>query len=98
MHSLLLRSTFVVSVALAAQIMPAATASAQADLKARCSQLVSYYTRYGSSRGEDTDGNRDFIRIGAELDCQNDRYERGIDALETLMKGKNWSVPPLPRS
>ena len=98
MHSLLLRSTFVVSVALAAQIMPAATASAQADLKARCSQLVSYYTRYGSSRGEDTDGNRDFIRIGAELDCQNGRYEQGVDVLETLMKGKNWSVPPLPRS
>ena len=98
MHSLLLRSTFVVSVALAAQIMPAATASAQADLKARCSQLVSYYTRYGSSRGEDTDGNRDFIRIGAEIDCQNGRYEKGINALEALMKGKNWNVPALPRS
>ena len=90
MHSLLLRSTFVVSVALAA--------SALDDFMGRCCQLVSYYSRYGSSRGEDTDGNRDFIRIGAELDCQNDRYERGIDALETLMKGKNWSVPPLPRS
>ena len=40
----------------------------------------------------------DFIRIGAELDCQNGRYEQGVDVLETLMKGKNWSVPPLPRS
>ncbi|MGH6644620.1 MAG: hypothetical protein ACRED3_18175, partial [Bradyrhizobium sp.] len=59
-----------------------------------CSQLVSYYSRYGSSRGEDTDGNRDFIRVGAELDCQKGRYEKGIQALETLMKGKNWSVPP----
>ena len=55
--------------------------------------MVSYYSRYGASRGEDTDGSRDFIRIGAELDCQNGRYEKGIDALETLMKDKNWSVP-----
>ena len=93
-----MRSALVAGVALTAPILPAATASAQVDLEARCSQLVSYYSRYGSSRGEDTDGNRDFIRVGAELDCQNGRYEQGIDALETLMKGKNWSVPPLPRS
>jgi hypothetical protein len=94
MYSLLMRSALVVGVALTAQIVPAAPASAQADLKARCSQLVSYYSRYGSSRGEDTDGNRDFIRVGAELDCQNGRYEKGINALENLMRGKNWTVPP----
>jgi hypothetical protein len=98
MYSLLMRSALVAGVALTAPILPAATASAQADLEARCSQLVSYYSRYGSSRGEDTDGNRDFIRVGAELDCQNRRYEQGVNALETLMKGKNWSVPALPRS
>jgi hypothetical protein len=98
MHSLLMRSALVAGVALIAPILPAATASAQADPEARCSQLVSYYSRYGSSRGEDTDGNRDFIRVGAELDCQNGRYEQGVNALETLMKGKNWNVPPLPRS
>jgi hypothetical protein len=98
MHSQLTRSALLVGVALTAPIMPAATASAQADLKARCSQLVAYYGRYGSSRGEDTDGNRNFIRIGAELDCQKGRYEKGINALEALMKGKNWSVPALPRS
>src|SRR5260221_10173025 len=98
MYSLLMRSVLVAGVALTGAIVPAAPASAQADLKARCSQLVSYYSRYGSSRGEDTDGNRDFIRIGAELDCQNGRYDQGVDALETLMKDKNWSVPALPRS
>jgi hypothetical protein len=88
-----MRSMLIAGVALTAEIVPDGTASAQPDLKARCSQMVSYYTRYGSSRGEDTDGNRDFIRIGAELDCQKGRYEKGIDALETLMKGKNWSLP-----
>jgi hypothetical protein len=93
MYSLLMRSALIVGIALTAQIVPAVPASAQPDLKARCGQLVSYYSRYGSSRGEDTDGNRDFIRAGAELDCQNGRYEKGIDALETLMKSKNWSVP-----
>lgn len=93
-----MRSALVAGIALTAQIMPAALASAQADLKARCSQLVSYYTRYGSSRGEDTDGNRNFIRIRAELDCRNGQYEKGIATLESLMRGKNWSVPPLPGS
>ena len=83
MYSLLMRSALVVGIALTAQIVPVVPASAQADLKARCSQLVSDYSRYGSSRGEDTDGNRDFIRVGAELDCQSGRYEKGIDALET---------------
>jgi hypothetical protein len=94
MYSLLMRSALVAGLAVAVQIAPAATAAAEADLKARCNQLVSYYTRYGSSRGEDTDGNRNFIRIGAELDCRNGRYEKGIATLEALMKGKNWNIPP----
>ena len=98
MYPLLTLSALAVCVVLTAPILPAATASAQSDLKARCSQLVSYYSRYGSSRGEDTDGNRDFVRVGAELDCQNGRFEQGVNALETLMKDKNWSVPTLPRS
>jgi hypothetical protein len=98
MFSLLTRSALVVGIAFGAEFVPAAPASAQADLEARCSQLVSYYGRYGSSRGEDTDGNRNFIRLGAEIDCQNGRYEQGIGALETLMKGKNWTVPAAPRS
>ncbi len=94
MYSLMKRSALIAGVALIGQVAPSATASAQADLRARCSQLGAYYVRYGTSRGEDTDGNRDFIRIAAELDCQNGRYEKGIQALETLMKGKNWTLPP----
>jgi hypothetical protein len=76
----------------------AGPAAAQADLKARCGQLVAYYARYATSRGEDADGARNLIRLGAELDCQNGRYEKGIATLEALMKGKNWSLPPQPRS
>lgn len=98
MYSLLMRSTCVLAIALTAEIATAATAHAQGDLEARCAQLVSYYGRYGSSRGEDTDANRNFIRLGAEIDCQRGRYEKGIAAMEALMKGKNWNVPPPPRA
>lgn len=80
--------------ALTVEIVPASPALAQSDLKARCNQLISYYGRYGTSRGEDTDGNRNVIRLGAEVDCWNGRYEKGIVAMEELMKGKNWTVPP----
>jgi len=94
MCSLMVRSALVVGLALTAEAVLAPTIWAQPDLKARCNQLVSYYARYGSSRGEDTDGNRDFIRLGAEVDCRDGRYEKGIAAMEKLMKGKNWSIPP----
>jgi hypothetical protein len=93
MHSPMIRPALVLGFVLAAGIVPAPAALAQPDLKVRCNQLVSYYARYGSSRGEDTDGNRNFIRLGAEIDCRDGRYEKGIATMEELMKGKNWSVP-----
>ena len=65
-----------------------------ADLKARCSQLVSMYDRYGASRSENSDGARNHTRIGAEIDCQQGRYAEGIAAMETLLKHKNFEVPP----
>ncbi len=98
MYPLLMRSALAVAIALSVEFVPDAPASAQPDLRARCSQLLSYYSRYGTSRGEDTDGNRNFIRIGAEIDCRNGRYEKGVATLESLMRGKNWTVPPPPRS
>lgn len=94
MHLLMMRSALVVGFVLAAEIVPAPAVLAQSDLRARCSQLVSDYGRYGSSRGEDTDGNRNLIRLGAEVDCRDGRYEKGIAAMEQLMRGKNWTVPP----
>ena len=94
MYSLMIRSVFVLGVVLSVEVASAPLVLAQSDLKARCNQLVSYYSRYGSSRGEDTDGNRNFIRLGAEVDCRDGRYEKGIATMEQLMKGKNWTVPP----
>lgn len=94
MHAVTKRSALVLGIILAAEIVSTLPVRAQPDLEARCDQLVAYYSRYGSSRGEDTDGNRNFIRLGAEVDCRNGRYEKGIAAMEQLMKGKNWTVPP----
>ena len=93
MYSLKMHSALVLGIVLTAEILSAAPVTAQADLKARCNQLVSYYSRYGSTRGEDTDGNRNFIRLGAEVDCRDGRYEKGIAAMEQLMNGKHWTVP-----
>ena len=95
MHGVrLIRSVAVLCVVVAAELVAALPASAQADLRARCSQLNSYYARYGTTRSADRDGNRNLTRIGAEIDCQNGRFEEGIAALEALMRGKNWTVPP----
>jgi hypothetical protein len=94
MHSPTMRSALVLGFVLAAEIVSAPPALARSELEVRCNQLVSYYSRYGSSRGEDTDGGRDFIRLGAEVDCRDGRYDKGIAAMERLMKGKNWTVPP----
>jgi hypothetical protein len=91
---LVMRSALVLGVVVAAELASTSPVIAQADLQARCRQLVAYYSRYATSRGEDTDGNRSFSRLSAEIDCQNGRYEKGIAALEALLKGKNWNLPP----
>lgn len=88
-----MRSVLVGGAFLATDVTLAPAALAQ-DLKARCDQLVSYYARYGTSRGEDTDGSRNVIRLGAEVDCRDGRFEKGVAAMERLMKAKNWTVPP----
>lgn len=98
MWSLMLRPALALGIVLALEVVAPALVLAQPDLKARCSQLVAYYSRYGSTRGHDTDGNRNFIRLGAEIDCRDGRYEKGVATMEQLMRGKNWTVPPPPRS
>jgi len=101
MHPLF-RSAPMIAVVLAAAISSQASAQSQAttqnqqDLKARCNQLISYYDRYGSSRGENSDGARNFTRIGAGVDCEKGRYQDGIAAMEALLKQKSFEVPPPP--
>ena len=64
-------------------------------LKARCDQLISYYDRYGGTgRSENTDGLRNHTRIGAAIDCERGQYDKGISAMEALLKQKGYDVPP----
>jgi hypothetical protein len=103
MRSVFFRSTIAAAAAVVtAGLMNSAFAQnsaavpSNADLKARCDQLTSFYDRYGASRGENSDGARNFTRIGAGIDCQEGRYAEGIATMETLLKNKNFEVPPPP--
>ena len=64
-----------------------------ADLKARCDQLIAYYDYYGSSRGEHTDGAKNWTRIDAGIDCDKGTYQAGIKAMEGLLTAKGFSIP-----
>ena len=98
MHSAFLRSTFVTAVILAAGFANSASAqtSPDPDLKTRCTQLTSFYDRYGASRSENSDGARNPTRIAAGIDCDEGHYEKGIAAMEALLKAKRFDVPPPP--
>ena len=60
----------------------------------RCSQLITYFDRYGSGRSANSDGARNHTRIGAAIDCERGRYEDGIKAMEDLLRRKKFTVPP----
>lgn len=101
MLSNLFRSSVVLAVVLAAGVTN--TASAQSvsgqtspDPKARCNQLISYFDRYGSSRGENSDGERNHTRIGARIDCDNGHPAEAVATMEKLLAQKNMEVPPAP--
>ena len=63
------------------------------DLKARCDQLIAYFDRYGSGRGEHSDGARNMTRLSARIDCDRGQYEEGIKAMEDLLRRKKLAVP-----
>ena len=70
------------------------TPDGTARLKDRCAQLVAYFDRYGGTgRSEDTDGARNHTRIGAAIDCEKGQYDKGISAMEALLKRKHYDVP-----
>jgi hypothetical protein len=100
MRSVFFRSTIALAVVATAGLMNSAIAQnsaavpSTADLKARCNQLISMYDRYGASRGENSDGARNFTRIGAGIDCEQGRYAEGVTAMEGLLKQKHFDVPP----
>ena len=100
MQSVFHRSTLVLALILSAGMVTSASAqntasSSTGDLKARCDQLISYFDRYGASRGENSDGARNHTRLGAEMDCKNGRAAEGVAAMEDLLKRKHFDVPPV---
>lgn len=96
MTSALFRSTFALTIVLAAGAATSTRAQTPSDLKARCDQLTSYYDRYGVSRSENSDGARNHTRISAGIDCQRGEYEKGISVMEALLKNKNLDAPSVP--
>ena len=102
MRFVFFRSTFALAAVATAGMMSSAiaqnsaTAPNNADLKARCDQLISIYDRYGASRGENSDGARSHTRIGAGIDCANGHAAEGVAEMEGLLKRKGFEVPPPP--
>jgi len=92
----LLRSALVPTVLLSVTVALPAAAQSQADLKARCDQLTSYFDRYGAGRSENSDGARNHTRIAAGVECEHGQYADGIASMETLLKNKGFDVPPAP--
>jgi hypothetical protein len=82
-------------IVLAGLIEMLAAGQSTPDLKARCDQLLDYYDWYGASRSENTDGSRNMVDIDARLECQAGRYEKGIAAMEDLLRRKRLPVPAI---
>ena len=70
-----------------------AAAQTTDQLKARCSQLIAYYDRYGASRSNNSDGRRNHTRKDAEIDCDRGLYVEGISTMENLLRRKKFTPP-----
>jgi hypothetical protein len=86
----------VLACALTLTIALLSTAQAQtaAAQKARCSQLISFFDRYGVGRSNNSDGRRNHTRIDAQIDCDRGLYAEGIATMEALLRRKAFTVPP----
>ena len=93
MRSRLLRSTLLLAVLSLGATATDALAQTPQELKARCSQLTSYFDYYGTSRGEHTDGPKNWKRINAGIECDRGNYEAGIQQMEALLVAKGFTVP-----
>ena len=65
-----------------------------AQLRARCSQLIHYYDRYGVGRSLHSDGRRNMSRMDAEIDCSRGQFAQGIATMEKLLVAKKFTLPP----
>lgn len=73
---------------------PVAAQPTDQTLKARCSQLIAYYDRFGASRSNNSDGRRNHTKLAAEIDCSNGLYAKGIAEMEALLQRKKFTPPP----
>jgi hypothetical protein len=96
MSPLLVRLALGIAVVLTANSINAAFGQSSSSLKARCSQLMTFYDWYGASRSENTDGARNHTRIGAEMECKRGNYQEGVVMMEELLRRKKFDVPPAP--
>ena len=96
MSLLFVRSTVVFAVVLMANSTMPAFGQSSSSLKARCSQLTTFFDWYGASRSENTDGARNHTRLGAEMECKRGNYQAGVAMMEELLRRKKFDVPPAP--
>jgi hypothetical protein len=96
MSPLFVRSTVVFAVVLMASSTMPAFGQSSSSLKARCSQLMTFFDWYGASRSENTDGARNHTRLGAEMECKKGNYQQGVVLMEELLRRKKFDVPPAP--
>lgn len=79
-------------IALAATVAVAQPSLAH-QAKERCEDLVAFFDRWGSTRGQHNDGARNHTRIAANIDCERGHYEAGIQKMEALLTAKRFEVP-----
>lgn len=92
-------ATWVLAIVMATTLVVPAAAQMPASIQAtqnpkeRCAKAIAFFDRYGASRTENSDGQRNQTRIGAEIDCQRGRYQEGITAIEDLLRRKKFKIP-----
>lgn len=96
MNSLFVRLTVVFALVLMANCITPVFGQSPSNLKARCSQLMTFFDWYGASRSENTDGARNHTRLGAEMECKRGNYQEGVAMMEELLRRKKFDVPPAP--
>jgi len=91
LHLSALSTTALAMIALAVAAPPALSADLAA--KRRCTDLVAFYDRWGTTRTEHNEGARNTRRIAAAIDCERGDHAAGIAEMEALLVDKKFEVP-----
>jgi len=91
LHASALWMTALAMIALAVATPPAVSADLAA--KRRCTDLVAFYDRWGTTRTEHNEGARNTRRIAAAIDCERGDHAAGIAEMEALLVDKKFEVP-----